>query len=123
MAIAALTVRFVVEMAAMAALGFWAWQSAPDGWLRIAAVIGASIAFIVVWGRVAAPRATNALTQPQRDVVGRGLILLAAVALAVAGQPTLSAILAIVTVIDWVVLIALGPDAVETVRPTAARLR
>jgi Protein of unknown function (DUF2568) len=123
MAIAALTVRFVVEMAAMAALGFWAWQSAPDGWLRIATVIGVSLAFIVVWGRVAAPRATNGLSQPQRDMVGTILILIAAVALALAGQSTLAAVLAIITVVDWVALIVLGPDAVETVRPTAARLR
>lgn len=123
MAIAALTVRFIVEMAGVAALGYWAWQTTPDGWLRIGLTIAAPLVFIVVWGAVAAPRATNELTQPQRDVIGTALILLAAGALAVAGQPTLAFVLVAVTVIDWLVLIALGPDAVETVRPTAARLR
>lgn len=123
MAIAAITVRFLVEMAGVGAFAYWGLQTPVDGWARIVLVVGAPLAFIVVWGLVVAPKATNRLTQPQRDLIGTALLMLAAAALAIAGQPTLGLLFAVIVVVDWLMLVALGPDAVEAVRPTAARLR
>ena len=123
MAIATITVRFLVELAGVAALVYAGLQAPIDGWARIALAVGAALAFIVVWGLVVAPRATNRLTQPQRDLIGTAMLLLAAGALALTGQPVLGFVFATVVVIDWLALIVLGPEAIEVVRPTTAKLR
>ena len=123
MAIAAITVRFLVELAGVGAFAYWGRQAPIYGWVRIALAIGAGLVFVVVWGRVVAPRATNRLTQPQRDVVGTAMLLLAAGALAIAGQPVLALLFAVIVVVDWLALVVLGPEAIEVVRPTAARIR
>jgi hypothetical protein len=123
MAIAAITVRFLVELAGIGAFAYSALQAPIDGWARIALAGVVTAAFILIWGLVVAPRATNALTQPQRDLIGSAMLLLAAGALVIAGQPTLALVFAGIVVVDWLMLIALGPEAIEVVRPTAARLR
>jgi Protein of unknown function (DUF2568) len=123
MAIVAITVRFLVELAGVGAFAYWGLQAPIDGWARIALAIGAGLVFAVFWGRVVAPRATNRLTQQQRDVVGTAVLLLAAGALAIAGQPVLALAFAAIVVVDWLALVVLGPEAIEVVRPTAARSR
>lgn len=123
MTVVILAVRFLVEVNGIGAVGYWGFQAVHDSFGRIALGIGVAIAFIVVWGLMIAPNATNPLTQPQRDLIGTGLLLLAAGALAVAGQPGLAVAFAAVVVIDWLILIVIGPSAVDAVRPSAARVR
>ena len=123
MTMAALAVRFLVEVIAIGAVGYWGYQAIDDGVGRIALAVAAVAAFIVVWGTLIAPKATNPLTQPQRDLVGTGVLLLAAGALTVAGQPGFALAFAVVVVIDWLVMIALGREAVSTVRPSTALVR
>jgi hypothetical protein len=123
MVMATLVIRFIVEIVGIAALGYWGLQTSTDGFGRIVLAIAAPLALLVVWTMIAAPRASNALTQPQRDLIGTALLLLAAVALAMAGQPTLALVFAAVVVIDHLVMVAVGPAAVEAVRQSAARVR
>jgi hypothetical protein len=123
MTLIALTTRFIVEMVAFGAVGYWGLQTAPDGIARIVLAVGAPVALIAVWARFIAPKANSPLTQPQRDLVGTGLMLVAAGALAAAGQPNLGLALAVVVVVDWLVIVALGSESVDTLRATAARGR
>jgi Protein of unknown function (DUF2568) len=123
MAIAAITVRFLVELAGVGAFAYLGLQAPVDGWAGVALAIAAGLVFIVFWGRVVAPRATNRLTQPQRDLVGTAMLLLAGGALAIAGQPALALVFAAIVVVDWIALVVLGPEAIEVIRPTAARSR
>jgi len=123
MTMATLAIRFLVELIGIGAVGYWGFQSVDNTLGRLALGIGAAIALIVFWGLLIAPKATNPLTQPQRDLIGTGVLLLAAAALAVAGQPGLAVVFAAVVVIDWLIMIALGPSAVDVVRPAAARVR
>ena len=123
MVMATLVIRFMVEVVGIGALGYWGLQTSTDGFARIVLAIAAPIVLIVVWALIVAPKATNALSQPQRDLIGTGLLLLAAVALAIAGQPTLALVFAAVVVIDYVVMVVVGPAAVAGVRPSAARVR
>ena len=123
MTMAALAVRFLVEVIAIGAVGYWGYQAIDDGVGRIALAVAAVAAFIVVWGTLIAPKATIPLTQPQRDLVGTGVLLLAAGALTVAGQPGFALAFAAVVVIDWLAMIALGREAVSTVRPSTALVR
>jgi hypothetical protein len=120
MTMAVLGIRFLVELAGIGALAYWGWQTGPDGIGRILLAAGAALGLIVVWGVVVAPRADNRLSQPQRDIIGTVLLLLAAGALGVAGQPTVALVFGTVVVIDWLAMVVLGPAAVDAVRPTAA---
>jgi hypothetical protein len=123
MTMATLAIRFLIELIGIGAVGYWGFQAIDHELGRIALGIGAALALIVVWGLLIAPKATNPLTQPQRDLIGTGLLLLAAGALALAGQPGLALAFAAVVLIDWLIMIVLGPQAVEIVRPSAARVR
>jgi hypothetical protein len=122
MTMGALAVRFLVEVIGIGAVGYWGFQ-AVDGTGRVALGLGAALALIVVWALVVAPKATNPLTQTQRDLIGTGLLLIAAAALGMAGQPAIALAFAVVVVIDWLILVVLGPSAVDAVRPSAARVR
>jgi hypothetical protein len=51
-----LVLRFVLELAAFAAIGYWAWTAA-DGWLRPVLTVAAVGAVIVVWGLFVSPKA------------------------------------------------------------------
>ncbi|HEY4190771.1 MAG TPA: DUF2568 domain-containing protein [Candidatus Limnocylindrales bacterium] len=118
MAIANLTIRFIVELLGIAAFGYWALQAGGP----IAAVAAVAVA-VVVWAVVVAPKARNPLTQPQRDIVGTSILLLASGALVAAGQPALGIALAVIVMLNAIVLRALGPGARDAFTAPAGRPR
>lgn len=122
MVLANLAVRFVLELVGVGALGVAAYQVPLDGAARIGLAAGASLAFVVVWAIVIAPKAKNPLTQPQRDAIGTGLLLLVAVALAATGQPLGAAVFGLVVLVNWLFGVALGQDAASVIR-TGGRSR
>jgi hypothetical protein len=119
MAIANLTLRFLTELAGIAALGYAGFQVAGPMPLRAVAGIGAALALVITWALVVAPNTVTGLTQPQKDLIGTGLLLLAAVALAFAGQLRLAIAFAIVVVANTVLLFAFGHDARESLAGVA----
>jgi hypothetical protein len=123
MAIANLALRFVVELGGVAALGYWGYQAVDGGPGRIVLAIGASLALVAVWAVVVARNADNSLTQPQRDLIGTGLLLVAAAALFAAGQPLTAVAFGAVVLVNWILLIAVGPAAVEALASAASRHR
>jgi hypothetical protein len=120
---AALAMRFFVEVLGIVAVAFWGWQTGPDGIGRIALAVGAAVALIVVWGVVVAPKADNPLRQQARDIIGTVLLLVAAAGLAAAGQPQLALVFAVVIVVDWLALVVIAPDAHQALRSSAAGSR
>ena len=123
MGIAALAVRFIVELLGVVAVAYWGWQTGPEGIGRIVLAVGAAVALIVVWAFVVAPKADNALRQPVRDIIGTVLLLVAAGGLAAAGQTGLAVVFAAVVVIDWLATVVIGPDAMRALRPSTAPRR
>ena len=121
--IAALAVRFIVELLGVVAVAYWGWQTGPEGIGRIVLAVGAAVALIVVWAFVVAPKADNALSQPVRDIIGTVLLLVTAGGLAAAGQPGLAVVFAAVVVIDWLATVVIGSDALQALRPSAAPRR
>ena len=107
MAIANLTFRFVLELAGLAAFGYAGAIFSGNP----AAGIVAPAAAVVVWALVAAPKARNPLSQAQRDVVGTGILLLAAFGLIAAGQASAGIVLGVTIVANAAILLALDPDA------------
>ena len=99
-AIAALNagLRFLLELAGIAALGIWGWTVAGDSTLRFVLGLGAPLLLIVLWAAFIAPRSRSPLDQRTRFVVGSGLLLVAAAALWAAGSPAAAAALGILIV-------------------------
>lgn len=117
MAIANLALRFVVELVGVAALALWGLGASTDGVLRIVLALLAPLALIVVWAFVVAPKASNPLTQVQRNVIGTALLLAAAAALAAADQSEAAIVFASVVIANQILLIAFGESAGAALRP------
>jgi hypothetical protein len=96
-----LLVRFLLELSALAALGYWGY-GATSGALRWALAIGASLAFAALWGLFVSPKAKVVVPRPARFAIELALLGAAAVALAAAGQPVLAAVFAALVLVSGV---------------------
>ena len=102
--------RFLLELAAIGAVGFWGYQAVDPLPARIVVAIGAATALVVFWALVVAPNADNAIPADVRVLIGSVVLLLAAGALAIAGQPTLGIAFAAAVIVNTVLLFILGHD-------------
>jgi hypothetical protein len=91
---ATLTVRFLCELAMLAALAFWGFD-VGDGVGAWVLGIGAPSLAAVVWGALVAPKARWPVSIPVRAVIELVLFGAAAGALAVAGQPVAAVVLGV----------------------------
>lgn len=103
----AVVVRFLLELAALAALVWWGIRTGSDDLTRTILGAGAPLVFAVIWGLVAAPKARNSLSMRARWVIGGALMLLAAGALAPVGPVEVAVVLAVLVVIDTLALLTL----------------
>ena len=81
-----LALKFLLELAAVAGFAYFG-ATAASGALAVVLAIALPAMMIVLWGRLAAPRAPRRLPLHRRAPFELGVFALAAVALAVAGQP------------------------------------
>ncbi len=102
-----LALRFLLELVAIVAVGYWGYQAA-SGPMRLVLAIGAPIVLIALWALVIAPGANNPIPQNVRVLLGSAVLLGAAGLLFVAGQPTAAIVLAILVVLNTVLIFALG---------------
>lgn len=107
-----LVVRFIVELLAVGFVGYWGFTASDDTTVRLILGTGAVAVLVVVWGLFLAPTADRGLTRSQKNFLGTIVLLVAAGALAVAGQPLVALVYAVVVIVNVVVLSALG-DEVE----------
>jgi hypothetical protein len=103
-------IRFVVELLGVGFVGYWGFTASDDTLTDALLGIGAVIVFAVVWGLFIAPNATRGLDRAQKNVLGTIVLLVAAGALALAGQPVIALVYAVVVVVNAVVLWRLGDD-------------
>ena len=91
---------FLLELVMLAAFGYWAFVTAPAGWLAWVAAIAIIAVAIVLWAIWAAPTSANRL--PTIPLVVFKLVLFGAASagLAAAGRPMLGGALAVVLVIN-----------------------
>ena len=114
-----LALRFLAELAGVAAVAYAGFQLEAPMPLPAVVGIGAALAFIVVLWVVVAPNTANGLSQAQKDLIGTGLLLIASSALAIAGQLGLAAAFAVVVVVNAALLFVFGQDARESLRGMA----
>ena len=68
MAIANLTLRFIAELAGIAAVAYAGFAVDAPSPVRAAAAIGTAVALIATWAIVVAPTAANGLSQGHKDL-------------------------------------------------------
>ncbi len=112
----ALVVRFLLEVAAIAALVYAgvAVVDPPLGWLL---GLGMAAVAAVAWGLFVAPRSRIAVPTPVRFAVEIAVFAAACSGLLAAEQPVLAAGLAIVYVLDRLALWASGAPPFEPTPP------
>ena len=93
-----LTVRFLCELAMLAALAFWGF-GAGEGVGAWALGIGAPLLAAATWGAFVAPKARWPVPAPLRVAIELVLFGLAAAALAAAGQPLAAVVLGVAGVV------------------------
>jgi hypothetical protein len=93
-----LGLRFLCEMAAIAAVAYWG-QQAADGVAGIALAAVAVAAVAVVWGVFLAPSRRLETALATRLVIELGVWVAAAAALWSAGQPSLAVVLLFIAVV------------------------
>jgi uncharacterized protein DUF2568 len=99
---ALLAVRFVLELAALAALAYWGF-SEFDGVLSVLLGVGAPLTAAVIWGLLVSPKARYG--SPARQAIGEAVVFGAAViALLDSDQPVLAIVFAAVALVDGVLV-------------------
>ena len=100
-----LIVKFLLELAALAALAYWGAQSA-DGVAAVALAVGLPLAAALLWGVFAAPRASRRLPLHLRVPFELCVFALAAAALEVAASTGLAIAFAAIVVVNAALLTA-----------------
>jgi len=104
-----LGVRFLLELAALAALAYWGSQTGPLA-VSIVLAIAAPLAGAVLWGIFAAPKSRHRLRGARRLIVEIPFFGAAVAGLAATGQWVLAAIFAVVVVLSELVTYGLATD-------------
>lgn len=95
-----LALAFLLELCALAALAYWGFNTGSGTLIHVILGIGAPLLAAILWGLFAAPRAAIAVSPLVRMAVKLLVFGAAALGLAVAGQPTLAVIFAVIVAIN-----------------------
>jgi hypothetical protein len=100
-----LVLRFLLEVAGVAALAWWGIKAGSDDLSRAGLAIIAAGGLIVIWALVVAPKARNPLSPTTRWLIGTVLLMVAAVALWTVGPQELAILFAVLVAIDTAILL------------------
>jgi Na+-translocating ferredoxin:NAD+ oxidoreductase RnfD subunit len=99
-----LALTFLLELALLAAFGYWGFQSGGSTLLKILLGIGVPLLVALIWGVFMAPNSRRRLQGGAYLALKALLFGLAVAALIAAGETTLGAAFAVVVVINTVLL-------------------
>jgi uncharacterized protein DUF2568 len=99
-----LALRFLLELCAFAALGYWGWQAGSTTAWQVVLALVTPAAAIAVWGLFVAPKATVRVSEPARWAIELVVFVGAGIALGAAGQTVLGIVLAAVAVANGLVV-------------------
>lgn len=119
------TLAFGLELAALAALGYWGFTADATGMAKIVLGVGAPLLAALGWGLYAAPRARFTLPTPAVVAVKLAVFGAAAAALYATGAHALGIVLAVAAVANTAAGLALpapaGQGSSSTGSPTATQ--
>jgi hypothetical protein len=99
-----LALRFLLELCALAALGYWGAHAGGTGAIRIALALAAPLAAALVWGALVAPRAVIRAPNAVRLVAECVVFGAALAALAAAGRTRWAVILGLAILLNEILL-------------------
>ena len=100
-----LALKFLLELAALAAVAVWGADTGSGVGVVLLAV-AAPLVVALLWGRFAAPSASHRLPTPSRIPFELGVFLLAAVALAACGHTIVAILFAALVALNAALLTA-----------------
>ena len=99
------TVRFLLELCLLAAVGYWGFKT-QSGWLlKILCGIGLPVLIAILWGMFIAPKAIRPLRGVSYLIVELTLLALGSVALFASGKFTLGWVYTITLIVNKVLLV------------------
>jgi hypothetical protein len=99
-----LGVRFLLELGALAAFGYWGATLRAPGALRAILAVGLPLGAALIWGLFISPKARYSTGRPGQVGLGLVVFLVAALLLRERGQVAMAAIFAATAVISSVLL-------------------
>jgi hypothetical protein len=109
-----LGVRFLSEVGGVVCLAWWGAQASTSLSARVLLAILTPGILVFVWARFIAPGADSPLPMTTRMVIGTGLLLLSALALAASGHPKLAALFGAVIAVNAALMVAFPDSAPST---------
>ncbi len=103
-----LALRFLLELCALGALGYWGFKTGGGAVAKITLGIGAPLVAAVVWGAFLSPRAAVALPGALVLLLQALVFGLAAACLVATGHPRLALVFGVVVVVNAVLMYAWG---------------
>jgi hypothetical protein len=94
-----LTIKFLLELAALALLAYWGAVTG-DGVVPVILAIASPALMIAIWGAFAAPRAARRLPAPARIPLELGIFAIACAAGYAAGAVIESTVFAVIAVLN-----------------------
>ena len=101
---ASVALRFVLEFSGVIALAYWGLHAASTMPLQALLAVVAPVVLIIIWALFIAPRAVYPIPRLAQAIAGGLLLEVAALALVVAGQPTVGLVFAALIAIDTAAL-------------------
>ncbi|RSK25922.1 DUF2568 domain-containing protein [Bacillus sp. HMF5848] len=99
-----LTLRFLLELFALTALGYWGFQIGQSPISKVTLAIVFPVLVAVVWGTFGSPAAPFRLSGSARLLLEITINGLATIGLYITGHPLLASIFAVVVVINRVLM-------------------
>jgi hypothetical protein len=103
-----LAARFFLELAALAAFGYWGFTAGQGPVLKIVLGLGAPTLVAVLWGMFVAPKAPRRLADPARLALEVAIFGMATLALVTEGLMTLALVFAVAVTVSLILMFAWG---------------
>jgi hypothetical protein len=99
-----LALRFILELCALLAVGYWGFKTGSGFGLKIGFGIGVPLFMAIIWGAFGAPKAAVQLSAGLHLFLEFMIFGLPVVALLAAGNPRLAWVYAVIAVINRVLI-------------------
>jgi hypothetical protein len=103
-----IALRFLLEVCALVALGYWGFQTGRGLLLSFGLGIGAPLLAALAWGAFVSPQAQVPLPEPAKILLALVILGLGAAALAAVGRPTLAGVFGVLILINTILLYLWG---------------
>ena len=103
-----LALRFLLELSALVAIGYWGFHTGKHPLVKVALGLGTPLVIAAIWSMFGAPKAPAKVAGPVRSLLELGVFVLAVASLLAADRPALAGVFGVLAVINTVLLYLWG---------------